>query len=215
MRNKMVGHPPTIAHAPHHLPYRCELRIPHEKNYMTPMTNIDQILAYNREYVASKGYEKHLTDKYPNKKLAVLSCMDTRLSVLLQDALGLKNGDAKIIKNAGAVIPSPWDSAMRSLIVAVYELGVTEIMVVAHTTCGACHMSFGHFKEEMLKRGIPAAELERSDVNLDEWLEGFHDTEKSVRNTVSAIVNHPLIPSDVTVRGFIIESATGELTEVK
>ena len=186
-----------------------------KKNYMTPMTNIDQILAYNREYVASKGYEKHLTDKYPNKKLAVLSCMDTRLSVLLQDALGLKNGDAKIIKNAGAVIPSPWDSAMRSLIVAVYELGVTEIMVVAHTTCGACHMSFGHFKEEMLKRGIPAAELERSDIDLNAWLEGFHDTEKSVRNTVSAIVNHPLIPSDVTVRGFIIESATGELTEVK
>jgi len=179
------------------------------------MTNIDQILAYNREYVASKGYEKHLTDKYPNKKLAVLSCMDTRLSVLLQDALGLKNGDAKIIKNAGAVIPTPWDSAMRSLIVAVYELGVTEIMVVAHTTCGACHMSFGHFKEEMLKRGIPSSELERSDVNLDEWLEGFHDTEESVRNTVSAIANHPLIPSDVCVRGFIIESATGELTEVK
>lgn len=189
--------------------------IPQEKNYMTPMTNIDKILAYNREYVASKGYEKHLTDKYPNKKLAVLSCMDTRLSVLLQDALGLKNGDAKIIKNAGAVIPTPWDSAMRSLIVAVYELGVTGIMVVAHTTCGACHMSFGHFKEEMLKRGIPAAELERSDIDLNAWMEGFHDTEKSVRNTVSAIVNHPLIPSDVTVRGFIIESATGELTEVK
>ena len=179
------------------------------------MTNIDQILAYNREYVASKGYEKHLTDKFPDKKLAVLSCMDTRLSVLLQDALGLKNGDAKIIKNAGAVIPTPWDSAMRSLIVAVYELGVTEIMVVAHTTCGACHMSFGHFREEMLKRGIPSSELERSDVNLDEWLEGFHDTEKSVRDTVSTIINHPLIPSDVSVRGFIIESATGELTEVK
>ena len=179
------------------------------------MSNIDKILAYNREYVASRGYEKHLTDKYPDKKLAVLSCMDTRLSVLLQDALGLKNGDAKIIKNAGAIIPSPWDSAMRSLIVAVYELGVTEIMVVAHTTCGACHMSFGHFKEEMLHHGIPAAELERSDVDLNVWLEGFHDTEKSVRNTVSTIINHPLIPSDVTVRGFIIDSVTGELTEVK
>ena len=179
------------------------------------MSNIDKILAYNSEYVASKGYEKHLTDKYPDKKLAVLSCMDTRLSVLLQEALGLKNGDAKIIKNAGAIIPSPWDSAMRSLIVAVYELGVTEIMVVAHTTCGACHMSFGHLKEEMLHRGIPAAELERSDIDLNGWLEGFHDTEKSVRNTVSTIINHPLIPSDVTVRGFIIDSATGELTEVK
>ena len=179
------------------------------------MSNIDNVLAFNREYVASKGYEAHLTDKFPDKKLAVLSCMDTRLSVLLQEALGLKNGDAKVIKNAGAVITTPWDSAMRSLIVAVYELGVTEIMVVAHTTCGACHMSFHHFKEEMLKRGIPASELHRSDVDLDEWLEGFHDTENSVRNTVAAIVNHPLIPSDVVVRGFIIDSVIGELTEVK
>ena len=179
------------------------------------MPTIDSILAFNREFVASKGYEKHITDKFPGKKLAVLSCMDTRLSVLLQEALGLKNGDAKIIKNAGAVIPSPWDSAMRSLIVAVYELGVNEIMVVAHTTCGACHMSFHHFEEEMLRRGIPEAELNRTDIDLNEWLEGFHDTEQSVRTTVSAIVNHPLIPSDVTVRGFIIDSETGGLTEVR
>ena len=179
------------------------------------MTNIDQVIAFNREYVAGKGYEKHLTDKYPNKKLAVLSCMDTRLSVLLQDALGLKNGDAKIIKNAGAIVPSMWDSAMRRIIVAVYELGVNEIMVVAHTSCGACHMSFGHFKQEMLARGVAEAELERSDIDLDAWLEGFHDTEKSVRDTVAAIARHPLMPADVTVRGFIIDSATGELTEVK
>ena len=179
------------------------------------MTNIDSVLAFNRDYVASKGYEKHITDKFPDKKLAVLSCMDTRLSVLLQEALGLKNGDAKIIKNAGAVIPTPWDSAMRSLIVAVYELGVTEIMVVAHTTCGACHMSFGHFKEEMLRRGIPESELDRTDIDLNHWLEGFHDTDQSVRETVAAIAGHPLIPSDVTVRGFIIDSVTGALTEVK
>jgi len=178
------------------------------------MSNIDKVLELNRQFVENRGYEAHLTDKFPDRKLAVLSCMDTRLSVLLQEALGLRNGDAKIIKNAGAVIPSPWDSAMRSLIVAVYELGVTEIMVVAHTTCGACHMSFHHFKDEMLKRGIPASELERSDVDLDEWLEGFHDTEQSVRNTVAAITGHPLMPSDITVRGFIIDSATGQLSEV-
>ena len=149
------------------------------------MTSIDSVLAFNREYVASKGYEKHLTDKYPDKKLAVVSCMDTRLSVLLQEALGLRNGD------------------------------VTEIMVVAHTTCGACHMSFGHFREEMLHRGIPETALNRADVDLTAWLEGFHDTERSVRDTVATIVNHPLMPSDVTVRGFVIESATGELTEVE
>ena len=179
------------------------------------MSRIDDILAFNREYVAAKGYEPHLTDKFPDKQLAVLSCMDTRLSVLLQEALGLRNGDAKIIKNAGAVIPSPWDSAMRSLIVAVYELGVREIMIVAHTTCGACHMHFSHFKEEMLKRGIPEEALKREDIDLDAWLEGFHDTEASVRKTVAAVTDHPLIPSDVTVRGFIIDSATGALTEVR
>ena len=176
---------------------------------------IDQILEFNRKFVEEKSYEKYITDKYPKKKLAVLSCMDTRLSVLLTSALGLKNGDAKIIKNAGAVIPTPWDSAMRSIIVAVYELGVEEIMVVAHTTCGACHMSFGHFREEMLRRGIPEEELRRTDIDLDSWLEGFHDTEKSVRDTVGAITGHPLIPKDLVVRGFIIDSATGELTEVK
>lgn len=178
------------------------------------MGNIDEVLAFNRGYVASKGYEKHLTDKYPDKKLAVLSCMDTRLSVLLQEALGLKNGDAKIIKNAGALVPSPWDSAMRSLLVAVYELGVNEIMVVAHTNCGACHMSFHHFREEMLKRGIPEQVMKDCPVDLDAWLEGFHDTEASVLRTVEAIVRHPLMPSDVIVRGFIIDSATGELAEV-
>ena len=101
------------------------------------MGTIDEIIRFNRGYVEAKAYEPHLTDKYPDRKLAVLSCMDTRLSVLLQEALGLKNGDAKIIKNAGALIPTPWDSAMRSLVVAVYELGVEEVMVVAHSGCGA------------------------------------------------------------------------------
>ena len=179
------------------------------------MSNIADVLAFNRGFVASKGYEAHLTDKFPDKKLAVLSCMDTRLSVLLQEALGLQNGDAKIIKNAGALVPSPWDSAMRSLIVAVYELGVEEIMVVAHTSCGACHMSFGHFREEMRRRGIPEEALQRSDVDLDAWLEGFHDTEASVRRTVAAIREHPLMARDVSVRGFVIDSATGALQEVR
>ncbi len=179
------------------------------------MSSIDNILAFNRAYVAAKGYEKHITDKYPNMKLAILSCMDTRLSLLLPDALGLRNGDAKIIKNAGAVVISPWDSVMRSLIVAVYELGVTEIMVVAHTTCGACHMSFHHFRDEMLERGIPESELSRTDVDLDAWLEGFKDTEDSVKKTVGSILGHPLIPKDLVVRGFIIDSVTGALTEIK
>ena len=179
---------------------------------------IDQILQFNKTFVLEKAYEKYLTDKYPDKKLAVLSCMDTRLTELLPAALGLKNGDAKIIKNAGGLVISPFDSAMRSLLVAVYELGVTEIMVVAHSHCGACHMSFKEFELHMVERGIDPKSFDtisRCGIDLDHWLEGFHDTEESVRKTVDTITNHPLMAKDVVVRGFIIDSVTGELTEVK
>ena len=74
---------------------------------------IDQIVQYNREFVASKGYEQYRTDKYPDKKLAVLSCMDTRLTELLPAALGLRNGDAKIIKNAGGLVISAFHLTMH------------------------------------------------------------------------------------------------------
>lgn len=178
---------------------------------------IDEIIEFNKTFVAQKGYEKYLTSKYPDKKLAVLSCMDTRLTELLPAALGLKNGDAKIIKNAGGLVISPFDSAMRSLIVAIYELGVEEIMVVAHSNCGACHMSFDHFHHEMMARGISEETLEtirKCGIDLNHWLEGFHDTEESVRSTVETIKTHPLMPKDIIVRGFIIDSATGALEEI-
>ncbi len=181
------------------------------------MSMIDQIIEFNKTFVASKAYEQYVTDKYPDKKLAVLSCMDTRLTELLPAALGLKNGDAKIIKNAGGLVISPFDSAMRSLIVAIYELGVEEIMVVAHSNCGACHMSYDHFHDEMIARGITDETLDtirNCGIDLDQWLEGFKDTPESVRRTVTTIKTHPLVPRDVTVRGFIIDSTTGALKEI-
>jgi len=178
---------------------------------------IDQILSYNKTFVEQKGYEKYITTKYPDKKLAVLSCMDTRLTELLPAALGLKNGDAKIIKNAGGLVISAFDSAMRSLIVAIYELGVKEIMVVAHSDCGACHMSYEHFHEEMLARGVTNETLDtirKCGIDLNHWLEGFKDTPSSVRKTVATIQTHPLVPKDIVVRGFIIDSVTGALQEI-
>ena len=182
------------------------------------ITMIDQIIEYNKRFVAEKGYEKYVTDKYPDKKLAVLSCMDTRLTELLPAALGLRNGDAKIIKNAGGFVMTPFDSAIRSLVVAVYELGVDSIMVVAHSNCGACNMSYSHFHDAMLARGITDKMLDtirRCGIDLNKWLEGFKETEESVRNTVATIRSHPLMPCDITVRGFIIDSETGALQEVE
>ena len=179
---------------------------------------IEEIIKYNENFVASKGYEKYITSKYPDKKLAILSCMDTRLTELLPAAFGLKNGDAKLIKNAGGLIISPFDSAMRSLLVAIYELGVDEIMVIAHSNCGACHMNGQQMKELMLKRGIHQNVIDTiglCGIDLDHWLEGFHDTEDSVRNTINTIRTHPLVPKDVNLHGYIIDSQTGKLTEVK
>ena len=115
---------------------------------------IDQILSYNKRFVAEKGYEPFITSGQPDMKLAIVSCMDTRLTKLLPNALGLRNGDAKIIKVAGGTILTPYDSVMRSLLVAIYELGCQEIMIIHHSGCGACDMNADHFLHLMRERGI-------------------------------------------------------------
>jgi len=75
---------------------------------------IDEILKYNKEFVENKKYERYITSKYPDKKIAIVTCMDTRLTELLPAALGFKNGDVKIIKNAGGSISHPFGSVARS-----------------------------------------------------------------------------------------------------
>ena len=77
---------------------------------------IDEILKYNKEFVEEKKYEQYKTSKYPDKKIAIITCMDTRLTELLPAALGIRNGDVKIIKNAGGTITNPFDSTVRSLL---------------------------------------------------------------------------------------------------
>ena len=180
---------------------------------------IEEILKYNKEFVEQKGYERFLTDKYPNKRIAIVTCMDTRLVELLPAALGLRNGDVKIIKNAGGTITNPFDSAMRSLLVAVYELGVTEIMVIGHTHCGVQGMDSAEMQHLMLERGVPASNItlmKHCGIDLDSWLHGFDDTAAAVNETVDLIERHPLMPPEgITVRGYIMDSVTGKLTPVE
>ena len=155
---------------------------------------IDDILEFNRRFVREKGYEPYITTKYPDRKLAIVTCMDTRLTELLIAAMGLRNGDAKII-----------------------ELGVEDVMVVGHTDCGAQHISGPDMVEAMRARGILERSIEACryfDVDFDKWLCGFDSVEESVRRSVAVLRNHPLIPEDVRISGFIIDSVTGELTEV-
>lgn len=175
---------------------------------------IDEILKHNREFVASKGYERYETSKYPDKKIAIVTCMDTRLVELLPAALGIRNGDVKMIKNAGGTITNPFDSTMRSLLVAVYELGVNEIMIIGHTGCGVQGMNSEEMLHLMRERGISDEHItlmRHCGIDLDQWLHGFEDTEAAVRETVDLIRNHPLMAADVRVAGYIMDSVTGAL----
>lgn len=176
---------------------------------------INEMLAFNKQFVENKSYEKFVTSKYPDKKIAIVTCMDTRLVQLLPAALGIKNGDVKIIKNAGGTITNPFDSTVRSLLVAIYELGVNEIMIIGHTGCGVQGMDSQEMLHLMRERGIDEEHIslmKHCGIDLDSWLHGFEDTESAVLETVDLISRHPLVPKDVVVRGYIMDSTTGELT---
>lgn len=179
---------------------------------------IDGILKYNKQFVKEQKYQDFLTSKFPEKKLAIVSCMDTRLTELLPAALGFKNGDVKMIKNAGGTFSNPFGSVMRSLLIAVYELGVTDIMIIGHTDCGVQNMDSETMIRHMKERGISEKAINMMDycgVNFKEWLRGFEDVDCAVTETVDLVKNHPLIPKDVHIEGFVMDTVTGELISIK
>lgn len=178
---------------------------------------IEEILKHNKEFVDNKGFERFITSKYPDKKIAIVTCMDTRLVELLPAALGIRNGDVKIIKNAGGTITNPFDSTMRSLLVAVYELGVNEIIVIGHTGCGVQGMDAKEMLHLMKERGVSQEHISlmrHCGIDLDSWLHGFENTEDAVKETVDLISNHPLMAADVRVAGYIMDSTTGLLNQL-
>src|SRR5690625_5094261 len=93
---------------------------------------IEEMLAYNEQFVTNKNYEQFLTGSIPNKKMVVFTCMESRLVELLPKALNILNGDAKIVKNAGAIIRKSFDSIIKSILVAVYTIEAEEIVVIEY-----------------------------------------------------------------------------------
>ena len=179
---------------------------------------IAAILEFNKRFVAEDKGLPFRAEHKPRKHLAVVSCMETRLLTLLNAALDLENGDANLIKVAGAEVKHPYGTVMRSLLVAVHHLDVREIMIVAHTDCGAQHLSCSDMSDSMKHNGISDEAFKpalASGVDLDRWLEGFEDLEASVRRSVAVVQGHPLLPSYVRVRGFVMNTETGELSAVE
>lgn len=182
------------------------------------MFDIDKMLENNKLFVENEEYKNFNTTKYPNKKVAILTCMDTRLIELLPAALNIQNGDVKMIKNAGALISNPFGSVMRSLIVAIYELGVDQILVINHYDCGMQSLNPEKITQKMINRGVNPKDLEFINylgVDVNHWLQGFEDPIMSISETVKIIKNHPLIPQDIAVHGFIMDPVTGRLDAVQ
>lgn len=178
------------------------------------MPSLKEILKYNEYFVENKLYEPFLTTKFPNKRIVILTCMDTRLTEMLPKSMNFKNGDVKIVKSAGAVINHPFGGIMRSLIVAVYELQADEIYVIGHHDCGMSGIETDKIIDKMIDRGVNPLVLDivkNSGVNIEEWLEGFSNVESSVLHSVDMIRNHPLMLSDIPVHGLIIDPETGRL----
>jgi carbonic anhydrase len=182
------------------------------------MSLIDDILTYNQTFVEQKQYTEFLTTKFPDKKMVILTCMDTRLVELLPKAMNLRNGDSKIIKNAGALVSHPFGSVMRSIIVAVYELDADEILVIGHHDCGMTGLNSDNVLAKAKERGVSdeiLATLSHSGIDLSRWLTGFDNVQEAVVKSVNIIRNHPLLPTNLPVHGFIMHPETGKLDYVE
>lgn len=173
---------------------------------------LGMLLDGNAHYVASDWdpADKGLATP-PTLRLAVVACMDTRHNV--EKVLGLRHGDAKVIRNAGNMLD---DGTLRSLVVAVHLLGVRTVAILGHTKCGMTLVGRGEFR---IARSIAAS----TDVPLHEvmlpdfqrWLGGFADAEENVRRSAELVRSHPIMPKGLQVIGLLYDNETGKVRAVE
>lgn len=181
------------------------------------MNTLDEILAYNEGFVKNKEYLPYQTTKFPDKKMVIVSCMDTRLVELLPKAMNIANGDVKIIKTAGAIVNHPFGGVMRSILVAIHALGAQEVFIVGHEDCGMAAMDPDQLIGQMVENGVPEdtfSTLEHVGINVKQWVKGFSNVNESVTESVNLVKNHPLMPNHIPVTGMVIHPSTGELSVV-
>jgi carbonic anhydrase len=162
------------------------------------MSATDGLLANNATYAAS--FDKGNLPMPPGKKVAILACMDARINVY--GALGLAEGDAHIIRNAGGVVT---DDAIRSLTISQRLLGTEEIILIHHTDCGMLT-----FNDDAFKRSIE----DETGIKPQWAAESFTDLDVDVRQSIARLKANPFIPHTDKVRGFVFEVKSGALREV-
>jgi len=165
--------------------------------FQTPSSEYARALAENERYAAQ--FDHSSLPLPPGRKLAVLACMDARLTV--EDVLALRTGDAHIIRNAGGLAT---DDAIRSLIISQQLLGTEEVIVIEHTGCGMLT-----FEDDAVRRDI----AERTGHLVELPLHAFDDLDANLKTQVDRIREHPWI-KDVPVHGLIYEVESGRLRKV-
>ena len=192
-----------LHHAPAHSRVGCSRSAPDSYPYPSNAARL------------SASAPAHAPAHKGSARCVVVSCMDTRLTTLLPSALGLRPGDAKIIKSAGAIISGPFGGITRSVVIALYELGANEVFVVGHHDCGMAKVDASETMEKMVEHGGIAREtlatLTHAGIDVRRWLAGFSSVQQSVKESVALLRNHPLVPRAVPVSGLIIDPDTGKL----
>jgi carbonic anhydrase len=165
------------------------------------MSVIDETLRENAAY--ARNFNLGHLPMPPARGLAVVACMDARLTV--EQVLGLKTGDAHVIRNAGGILT---EDAVRSLVISHYLLGTREIMFIHHTDCGMLTFSDDSLEADLRRKTGAAA------VAPDRF-HSFTDLEADVRLQMDRARSHPWIPKGVPIRGFVYDVRTGKLSEVR
>ena len=163
------------------------------------MSVIDEVLQANELY--ARTHELRRLTPRPERHLAILTCMDTRLSIR---TLGLKTGDAHIIRNAGGIVT---EDSLRSLVVSHYLLDTKEFMVINHTDCGLMLTSEQDLRNRIQNRSGTAAVSPA-------FFYAFQNIDENVRHQLQKLRTHPWVPKEVAVRGFVYDVASGKLREI-
>ncbi len=172
---------------------------------------LTRILASNKDFLRVARRDEPLA-RHPALGLAVVTCMDCRLTDWFMRAMGLRRGDAAVIRNAGAW-PAGRDDVIRSLAVAVYLQGVREVIVLGHTDCGMCSFSAAEFADALSRAGVGRSAIESPD--LRGWVgAAAPDVEVHVRRSVQDLRAAAVLPPGLLVHGLCLDTNTGEIRRV-
>src|SRR5881397_1842717 len=164
------------------------------------MSVTDDVLKANDTY--ARNFTQGNLPMPPARKLAVVACMDARLTV--EQALGLKTGEAHIIRNAGGIVT---EDALRSLIISHELLGTQEFIIINHTECGMLTFKDEDLRSKLQKQTGTAAVAPTA-------FHAFSNLEENVRQQIQKVKSHPWVPKQISVRGFVYDVKTGRLREV-